>query len=167
MQPFLWESFVCAGCSNESVLQGIAIWPPAEQGHACETRDIDATGRLFSFSYDRFTSPSEPSSALSRAQEQRKAVKAQRRAGLSGKALLDDFGDDVADLVDMADGLGRQPGCARFRTTPSWAWASTGFGITQAMNSSCRTLCTSAELAPAALYRRPVLGRRSTVSHGG
>ena len=46
-------------------------------------------------------------------QEQRKAVKAQRRAGLSGKALLDDFGDDVADLVDMADGLGRQSGCVR------------------------------------------------------
>ena len=40
-------------------------------------------------------------------------MKAQRRAGLSGKALMDDFGDDVADLVDMADGLGQQSQCAR------------------------------------------------------
>lgn len=32
--------------------------------------------------------------------EERKQMKAQRRAGLSGKALLDDFVDDVADLVD-------------------------------------------------------------------
>ena len=31
--------------------------------------------------------------------EERKRMKAQRRAGLSGKALLDDFQDDIADLV--------------------------------------------------------------------
>jgi hypothetical protein len=29
---------------------------------------------------------------------------------MSGQALLDDFGDDVADLVDMANGNDRQPG---------------------------------------------------------
>ncbi len=45
-------------------------------------------------------------------------MKAQRRAGLSGKALLDDFGDDVADLVDMADGLGRQSGCVTIALPP-------------------------------------------------
>ena len=32
--------------------------------------------------------------------QERKQQRAQRRAGLSGKALLDDFADDVADLVD-------------------------------------------------------------------
>lgn len=32
--------------------------------------------------------------------DERKQMKAQRRAGLSGKALLDNFVDDVADLVD-------------------------------------------------------------------
>ena len=37
-------------------------------------------------------------------------MRAQRRAGFSGQALLDDFGDDVADLVDMANGGGRQSG---------------------------------------------------------
>lgn len=31
--------------------------------------------------------------------EERKKLKAQRRAGLSGKALLDDFADDVADIL--------------------------------------------------------------------
>eukprot|EP00890_Picochlorum_soloecismus_P003905 jgi/Picsp_1/4515/NSC_06736-R1_sas10 utp3 c1d family len=35
--------------------------------------------------------------------EERKSLKAQRRAGLSGKALLDDFADDIADLVDGKD----------------------------------------------------------------
>ena len=35
--------------------------------------------------------------------EERKNLKAQRRAGLSGKALLDDFADDIADLVDGKD----------------------------------------------------------------
>lgn len=32
--------------------------------------------------------------------EERKKLKAQRRAGLSGKALLDDFEDDIKDIVD-------------------------------------------------------------------
>eukprot|EP00887_Chlorella_sp_A99_P005929 scaffold29.g5929.t1 len=35
--------------------------------------------------------------------EERKRLKAQRRAGLSGKALLDDFADDIADIVTAAD----------------------------------------------------------------
>lgn len=34
--------------------------------------------------------------------EERKNLKAQRRAGLSGKALLDDFADDIADIVATA-----------------------------------------------------------------
>jgi len=66
---------------------------------------------------------------LLRAQEQRKAVKAQRRAGLSGKALLDDFGDDVADLVDMADGLGRQSGCAAFYSSELTGFHSFGLAL--------------------------------------
>lgn len=37
-------------------------------------------------------------------QEQRKSLKAQRRAALSGKALNDDFADDVAELVAAAGG---------------------------------------------------------------
>ena len=37
-------------------------------------------------------------------QEQRKGLKAQRRAALSGKALHDDFADDVAELVAAAGG---------------------------------------------------------------
>ena len=37
--------------------------------------------------------------------EERKRLKAQRRAGLSGKALLDDFGDDLADIVDSEKGV--------------------------------------------------------------
>lgn len=37
--------------------------------------------------------------------DERKRLKAQRRAGLSGKALLDDFQDDIADIVA---GAGRQ-----------------------------------------------------------
>lgn len=36
--------------------------------------------------------------------EDRKRLKAQRRAGLSGKALLDDFQDDIADIVAGAGG---------------------------------------------------------------
>ncbi|KAK9829724.1 hypothetical protein WJX72_007528 [[Myrmecia] bisecta] len=35
--------------------------------------------------------------------EERKRVKAQQRAGLSGKALLDDFADDVADLIQATE----------------------------------------------------------------
>lgn len=38
--------------------------------------------------------------------DERKRLKAQRRAGLSGKALLDDFQDDIADLVNGNDDLG-------------------------------------------------------------
>lgn len=38
--------------------------------------------------------------------DERKRLKAQRRAGLSGKALLDDFQDDIADLVHGNDDLG-------------------------------------------------------------
>ena len=38
--------------------------------------------------------------------DERKKLKAQRRAGLSGKALLDDFQDDLADLVNGGDDLG-------------------------------------------------------------
>ena len=38
--------------------------------------------------------------------EERKQLKAQRRAGLSGKALLDDFADDVADLIGAGNGAG-------------------------------------------------------------
>ena len=45
--------------------------------------------------------------------DERKKLKAQRRAGLSGKALLDDFQDDLADLV--GSGSGNDPGVdARF-----------------------------------------------------
>jgi U3 small nucleolar RNA-associated protein 3 len=44
--------------------------------------------------------------------EERKRMKAQRRAGLSGKALLDDFADDVADLVGDGD---IDPGFAHHR----------------------------------------------------
>jgi U3 small nucleolar RNA-associated protein 3 len=35
--------------------------------------------------------------------EERKRLQAQKRAGLSGKALLDDFADDVADIVAAAE----------------------------------------------------------------
>lgn len=38
--------------------------------------------------------------------DERKKLKAQRRAGLSGKALLDDFQDDLAGLVNGGDDLG-------------------------------------------------------------
>ena len=38
--------------------------------------------------------------------DERKRLKAQRRAGLSGKALLDDFQDDIADLVNENADLG-------------------------------------------------------------
>ena len=38
--------------------------------------------------------------------DERKKLKAQRRAGLSGKALLDDFQDDLADLVGSGTGPG-------------------------------------------------------------
>jgi len=44
---------------------------------------------------------------LANLQEQRKGLKAQRRAALSGKALQDDFADDVAELVAATEG-----GCA-------------------------------------------------------
>jgi hypothetical protein len=43
-------------------------------------------------------------SASATLQEQRKGLKAQRRAALSGKALHDDFADDVAELVAAAGG---------------------------------------------------------------
>ena len=47
--------------------------------------------------------------------DERKKLKAQRRAGLSGKALLDDFQDDLADLVGSGAGSGNDPGVdARF-----------------------------------------------------
>lgn len=45
--------------------------------------------------------------------QERKQMKAQRRAGLSGKALLDDFVDDVADLVD--GGASVDPSFSRHR----------------------------------------------------
>jgi hypothetical protein len=35
-----------------------------------------------------------------------KALKAQRRAGLTAASLVGDFADEVADLVDAADGSG-------------------------------------------------------------
>ncbi len=38
--------------------------------------------------------------------DERKRLKAQRRAGLSGKALLDDFQDDIADLVNGNNDIG-------------------------------------------------------------
>ena len=38
--------------------------------------------------------------------DERKRLKAQRRAGLSGKALLDDFQDDLADIVNGNEELG-------------------------------------------------------------
>ncbi len=47
-----------------------------------------------------------------RAQDQRKSLKAHRRAALSGKGLNDDFADDVADIIAAADGAGRSAGCA-------------------------------------------------------
>ncbi|KAI8101739.1 hypothetical protein M9434_006806 [Picochlorum sp. BPE23] len=46
--------------------------------------------------------------------DERKRLKAQRRAGLSGKALLDDFQDDIADLA--ADDLGIDPRFSRHKT---------------------------------------------------
>ena len=42
---------------------------------------------------------------LSSLQDQRKSLKAQRRAALSGRALNDDFADDVAELVAAAEGV--------------------------------------------------------------
>ena len=96
-------------------------------------------------------------------QEQRKAVKAQRRAGLSGKALLDDFGDDVADLVDMADGLGRQSGCALLLTfEPSllW-WAVTLLGD----ETTGPAICIFAPLhSPPAHQRRMVVSGDHTIA---
>jgi U3 small nucleolar RNA-associated protein 3 len=48
--------------------------------------------------------------------DERKQMKAQRRAGLSGKALLDNFVDDVADLVDGGGGdASVDPSYARHR----------------------------------------------------
>lgn len=35
--------------------------------------------------------------------EERKRLRAQKRAGLSGKALLDDFGDDLVDIIDKSN----------------------------------------------------------------
>jgi U3 small nucleolar RNA-associated protein 3 len=46
--------------------------------------------------------------------DERKQMKAQRRAGLSGKALLDNFVDDVADLVD-GGGASVDPSFSRHR----------------------------------------------------
>ncbi|CAK0782908.1 hypothetical protein CVIRNUC_006103 [Coccomyxa viridis] len=40
---------------------------------------------------------------------ERKNLKAQRRAGLSGGAMLDDFADDVADLIQAGDDEGMDP----------------------------------------------------------
>lgn len=40
--------------------------------------------------------------------EERKRLQAQKRAGLSGKALLDDFADDVADIVAAAEANNRK-----------------------------------------------------------
>ena len=39
---------------------------------------------------------------------ERKNLKAQRRAGLSGGAMLDDFADDVADLIQVISCDNRQ-----------------------------------------------------------
>lgn len=37
------------------------------------------------------------------AQEERKRLKTARRAGLAGGAILEDFGDEVADIVGASD----------------------------------------------------------------
>ena len=52
--------------------------------------------------------------------DDKKKLKAQQRAGLSGKALLDDFADDVADLVAGGAGIGIDPMFQRHRTSQAF-----------------------------------------------
>ena len=47
-----------------------------------------------------------------REQDQRKSLKAHKRAALSGMGLNDDFADDVADIIAAAEGATRSQGCA-------------------------------------------------------
>ena len=49
--------------------------------------------------------------------DERKKLKAQRRAGLSGKALLDDFQDDLADLVNGGEDLGVDARFSKHKTS--------------------------------------------------
>jgi len=49
--------------------------------------------------------------------DERKKLKAQRRAGLSGKALLDDFQDDLAGLVNGGEDLGVDARFSRHKTS--------------------------------------------------
>lgn len=60
--------------------------------------------------------------------EERKRLKAQRREGLAGRALLDDFADDIADLVAGTGGWGglcwggRRPCCDGVSEERSAVW---------------------------------------------
>lgn len=47
--------------------------------------------------------------------EERKRAKAQQRAGLSGRAVLDDFADDVAGLIGDGNAGAADPFMARLR----------------------------------------------------
>ena len=79
-------------------------------------------------------------------------MRAQRRAGMSGQALLDDFGDDVADLVDMANGGDRQPGCVLRNLCPA-----TPRPVLKCRSELCKNPCCAFR------SRLPTSGAPSTV----
>lgn len=84
--------------------------------------------------------------------DERKRLRAQKRAGLSGKALLDDFADDVADLVGGDGGLGAvDPAFLKHR-------ANQKFGADLAEQASKRGVRSGDADLP---FREPLSDRRA------